>query len=106
MQHDLEKSYILSCQDYQWNKSWITKAPGPLHPLPVPDGHGTSVATDFVGPLKPDNGFDCILTITDCLNADIHMVPTHIDINADDLAHAIFQPLILQKWFAYGDCIQ
>ena len=56
------------------------KAPGPLHPLPVPDGRGTSVAMDFVGPLKPDNSFNCILTITDRLGADICIIPTRIDI--------------------------
>jgi hypothetical protein len=65
MRCDLEKAYIPSCQDCQRNKSRTTKAPGPLHPLPVLDGRGSSVAMDFVRPLKPDQGFDCILTITD-----------------------------------------
>ena len=37
MRTDLEKSYIPSCKACQCNKSWTTKAPGPLHPLPVPD---------------------------------------------------------------------
>jgi len=37
MHCDLEKAYIPSCQDFQRNKSHTTKAPGPLHPLPVPD---------------------------------------------------------------------
>jgi len=60
----------------------------------VPDGRGTLVAMDFVGPLKPDNGFDCILTITDHLGADIHIIPTHIDINAEDLAVLFFD-----HWF-------
>jgi hypothetical protein len=68
--------------------------PGPLHPLPVPDGRGTSVAMDFVGPLKLDNGFDCILTITDRLGADIRIIPTRIDINAEDLTVLFFD-----HWF-------
>jgi len=83
---DLEKVYIPSCQDCQRNKSHTTKAPRPLHPLPVLDDHGTSVAIDFVGPLKLDQGFNCILMITDQLGANIHIIPTHIDINAKDLA--------------------
>jgi hypothetical protein len=48
---DLEKVYIPSCQDCQRNKSRTTKAPGPLHPLPVPDCRGSSIAMDFIGPL-------------------------------------------------------
>jgi hypothetical protein len=71
--------------------------PGPLHPLPVPDGRGTSVAMDFVGPLKPDNGFDCILTITDRLGADICIIPTRIDINAEDLAVLFFDHLFCEN---------
>jgi hypothetical protein len=94
MRQDLEKAYIPSCQDCQCNKSQTTKAPGPLHPLPVLDGHGTSVAIDFVSPLKPDQDFNCILTMTDRLGADIHIIPTNIDIKAEDLAVLFFN-----HWF-------
>ena len=66
------------------------KMPGPLHPLPVPDAHGQSIAMDFIGPLKYDSGYNCILSITDCLGADIHIVPTHIDITVEDLAVIFF----------------
>ena len=64
MQTDLEKSYIPSCSDCQWNKSRTTKVPGPLHPLPIPDDHGDSVALNFIGPLPKDDGYNCILTMT------------------------------------------
>jgi hypothetical protein len=94
IQHNLEKAYIPSCQDCQCNKSRTTKTPGPSHPLPVSDGHGTSVAMDFVGLLKQDQGFDCILMISDHLGADIHIIPTHMDINAEDLAVLFFD-----HWF-------
>jgi hypothetical protein len=49
---------------------------------------------DFVGPLKPDNGFDCISTITDRLGADIRIIPTRIDIDAEELAVLFFD-----HWF-------
>ena len=94
MRRDLEKSYIPSCQDCQRNKSRTTKAPGPLHPLAVPDARGSSIAMDFIGPLKPDQGFDCILTITDRLGADIRIIPTQINISAEDLAVLFFD-----HWF-------
>ena len=71
MWQDLEKAYILSCEECQRNMSSMTKGPGPLHPLPVPDACGQSITMDFFGPLKEDSSFNCILSITDCPGADI-----------------------------------
>jgi hypothetical protein len=39
-----------------------------------------SVAMDFVGPLPADEGYDCILTMTDRLGADVQIIPTHCTI--------------------------
>ena len=75
MCHNHEKAYIQSCTDCQWNKSSTTKPPGPLHPLPVPDECGQLVAMDFIGPLKDDMGFNCILSIADCLGAKLWLSP-------------------------------
>jgi hypothetical protein len=85
---------IPSCKDCQQNKSCTMKAAGLLHPLPVPDSCGSSVAMDFVGPLKPDQGFDCILTITDRLGADIQIIPTQTNISTKELAVLFFN-----HWF-------
>jgi hypothetical protein len=71
MWRDLEAAYMPWCVDCQHNKSSTSKPRGPLHPLPIPDDHGNSVAMDFVGPLPEDNSFNCILTITDRLGSDI-----------------------------------
>lgn len=90
MRRDLESSYIPGCSDCQRNKSRTTKPPGPLHLLPVPDRHGSSVAMDFVGPLPVDKGFDCILTMTDRLGADFRLAPTNTTITAEDLAAVFF----------------
>jgi hypothetical protein len=49
---------------------------------------------DFIGPLRPDAGYDCILTITDRLGADIRIIPTRMDISAEDLAVLFFD-----HWF-------
>ncbi len=62
------------------NKSPIMKPSGPLHPLPIPDNHGNSIAIDFIGPLPLDSGFNCIATFMDCLCFDIHIIPTQMDI--------------------------
>ena len=72
---ELETAYIPSCIECQRNKSATTKPLGPLHPLPVPNGCCDSVAIDFIGPLPPDNGFDCITTFTDCLGYNVQLVP-------------------------------
>jgi hypothetical protein len=90
MRWDLEQSYIPACVDCQQNKSHTTKVAGPLHPPLVPEERGDSMAMDFVRPLLPDEGFDCILTMTDHLNSDFRIMPTHTNITAEDLAILFF----------------
>lgn len=90
MRKDLEGAYIPSCDDCQCNKSKTTKPAGPLHLLPIPDHHGDLVAMDFIGPLPEDNGFNCNLTMTDQLNADIQIVATRTDITAPELTAVFF----------------
>jgi hypothetical protein len=90
MRRDLEKSYIPSCVDCLRNKSCTMKPTGPLHPLPIPDQRGDSIAMDFIGPLPLDEGFDCILSITDRLHSDVRILPTRCDITAEDLAILFF----------------
>jgi len=90
MRRDLEQAYIPSCQDCLRNKSQTTKLAGPLHPLPVPDERGQSVAMDFVGPLPMDQGFDCLLSITDRIGSDIWIIPTNTTISAEELAVLFF----------------
>lgn len=90
MCHDLAQAYIPACFDCQRNKSSTAKPHGPLHPLPVPDAHGNSVALNFIGPLLKDMGFNCILSITDCSGSDIRIVPTRTNISMDELAVLFF----------------
>jgi Integrase zinc binding domain len=80
---DLQEAYLPACVDCQRNKDPTLKLTGPLHPLPIPDQRGDSIAIDFIGPCPTDDGFDGIVTITDCLGADIHIAPTHMDITAE-----------------------
>jgi hypothetical protein len=51
MHCDLEKAYIPSCTECQWNKNCTSKPTGPLHPFPVPDKHFDVLALNFIGPL-------------------------------------------------------
>jgi len=90
MRRDLEQAYIPSCVDCLRNKSRTSKPAGPLHPLPVPDDRGLSIAMDFIGPLPIDESYDCILTITDRLGSDIRIIPTKTTVTAEELAVVFF----------------
>jgi hypothetical protein len=90
MRRDLEESYIPSCSSCQRNKAPTTKPRGLLHPLPVPDECGERVAMDFIGPLLRDNGYDCIMTMTDALGSDIWIIPTKMTLSAEECAENFF----------------
>lgn len=94
MRRDLEFGYVKGCEDCARRKLGTSKKYGPLHPLPVPDARFKSVALDFIGPLPEDNGYNCILTMTDRLGADIQIIPTRTDINAAECASLVFD-----HWF-------
>jgi hypothetical protein len=91
MRHNIGKVYVLSCAHCQRNKSHTTKPVGPLYLLPVPDGRCDSVTIDFIGPLPKDDGFDCILTITDHLGSDVCIIPTTCTLTAQGLADIFFK---------------
>lgn len=76
MRKELETLYIPLCKECQRNKSPTMKPAGPLHPLPIPDGRGECIAINFVGKRPDDSGYDCIVTITDRLGADLQLLPT------------------------------
>jgi len=90
MHKELESAYVPGCVECQRNKSMTSKPIGPLHPLPVPDAQGDSVAIDFIGPLPVDEGFDMIITLTDRLGADIRILPCHSTSSAEDVARIFF----------------
>lgn len=94
MRRNLEKGYVASCPECQRNKSTTSKPIGPLHPLPIPDQHGDSVAIDFIGPLPEDDRNNCIITFTDRLGSDIQLAATRTDIDAEKLAYLFFD-----KWY-------
>ena len=90
MQMELEEAYVPGCDVCQRNKGLMKKPAGPLHPLPVPDGHCNSVAIDFIRLLPEDEGFNCIVTMTDRSGSDVRVVPTRTDISAEDFAQLFF----------------
>lgn len=95
MRDDLEKAYIPSCSKCQRNKSRTSAPAGPMHPLPIPEQRGDSVAIDFIGPLPEDSGFNAIVTMTDRLGgSDIRIEPTRNNVSAEEFAVIFFD-----KWY-------
>jgi hypothetical protein len=90
MRTDIEQGYVPSCGDCQRLKSSTTRRGGPLHPLPIPDKRGDSVAIDFIGPLPMDEGYDCIISMTDRMNSDIQIRACKTTMNAEELAELFF----------------
>jgi len=90
MRRDLQRYYIPGCEDCARNKASTQKPAGPAHPLPVPDGRGSSIAMDFVGPLPAENGFNSILTITCQLGSDIRLIPCRTNMSAEEIAALFF----------------
>jgi hypothetical protein len=99
MWKDLINAYVPSCVDCQRNKNLTSRPKGPLHPLQVPDKHFDSVAIDFIGPLPKDDGFDCIVTMTDRLGADVQIIACNIDMMAED-----FVVIFFNRWFCENGC--
>jgi hypothetical protein len=94
MRKNLEEAYVAGCPDCQRNKSRTNKPFGPLHPLPIPEQRGDSVAIDFIGPLPQDGEFNSIVTFTDRLNSDIQIVPTTTNLTSEKLADLFFD-----RWY-------
>ena len=94
MHCDLKQGYVASCPDCQQNKSSTIKPYRPLHPLPILDQWGDSVAIDFIRPLPEDNRKNSIITFTNHLGSDIQLVPSWTDISTEDLAYLFFN-----KWY-------
>jgi hypothetical protein len=54
------------------------------------DAHFSSITIDFVGPLPEDEGYNYLATITNCLGADIKLIPCRTDLTTGEFAHLFF----------------
>lgn len=59
---------------------------GTLKPLPLPSHRWSDVTVDFIGPLPPSGGFDCIMVTVDRLSKMRHYSACHTTDDAADLA--------------------
>lgn len=95
---NLSEVYIPGCVEWICHKSPPTVPMGPLNPLPVPDKCGDLVAIDFIGPLPEDDSFNMLVTMTDCLAADIRLISCCNTITAQE-----FTSLFFNHWYCKND---
>lgn len=99
MRKNLTSRYVLSCQDWQRNKSTMHKPAGPLHPLPIHDKRFKSIMINFISLLTPNNRYDGIVTMTDQLGADIQIIPCKTNMSAEEFASVFFD-----QWYCENGC--
>lgn len=56
------------------------------------------MAINFVGPLPEDEGFNCIVTMTDKVGADIRLILIRTNITAEE-----FVAIFFDKWFCENE---
>ena len=68
-----------------------TKRPiGPQYPLPIQREEAIAWQSISWGPFQVDDGYDCIVTMADMSGVDICIIPTGMDISAEELAGFFF----------------
>ncbi|PHJ14907.1 retrotransposon ty3-gypsy subclass, partial [Cystoisospora suis] len=71
------REYVTTCTACQRNKPRCSKAPGLLHPLPIPDRPWQSISVDFITglPASGASAYDSICVIVDRLSKMAHFLP-------------------------------
>jgi hypothetical protein len=84
--------YVHTCLPCQQNKYSNQKELGLTQPLPIPTRCWESVSMDYVVglPMTAD-GFDAIITVTDRLSRQIHLILTCGSVTAEDTAELFFR---------------
>jgi transposase InsO family protein len=85
MKADIDQ-YIRNCHTCQRAHVWRDRAPGYLHPLPVPQRPWQHITMDFKSAPKDKHGYDNIFVIVDRLTKQSISLPCHKEINAEGMA--------------------
>ena len=89
------KAFCETCHTCKTSKPSNQKPYGLLNPLSAPTYPWESVGMDFVGPL-PESGnrdgiYDSITVVICLLTSMVHLIPSHINYNASQLAELMFE---------------
>lgn len=84
------REYTKSCDSCQRSKSSTTAKQGLLKQLPIPTKNWSDISMDFVSksglPLSR-NKFDNVWVIVDRMSKQVHLIPCHTNINAEQCAN-------------------
>jgi len=81
------KSYIADCESCSRNKPRLSKPPGHLEPLQIPQQRWRDISMDFILELpKTKKGFNSIWVVVDRLTKRTHFVATTKDVTATGVA--------------------
>ncbi|KAE9089081.1 hypothetical protein PF010_g19142 [Phytophthora fragariae] len=81
------QKFIADCEPCRRNKPRLTKPPGLLEPLSIPDERWRSISMDFITDLpRTKRDVDSIWVVVDRLTKRCHFVPTTKNVNAEGVA--------------------
>ncbi|GMF26696.1 unnamed protein product [Phytophthora fragariaefolia] len=81
------KTFIADCEPCRRNKPRLTKPPGLLEPLSIPDERWRSISMDFITDLpRTKREVDSIWVVVDRLTKRCHFVPTMKTVTAESVA--------------------
>ncbi|OWY96746.1 Gag-pol, partial [Phytophthora megakarya] len=81
------QKFIADCEPCRRNKPRLSKPPGLLEPLRIPDERWRSISMDFITDLPhTKNNFDSIWVVVDRLTKRCHFVPTTKTVTAEGVA--------------------
>lgn len=90
--HNDIKQFVSTCDSCQRNKHRNKALAGPLQPLAIPRKRWTDVSMDFVnGLVKTRQGYDSLLVIVDRLTKMIILIPTYLEVTAEQTAKDYFE---------------
>lgn len=88
------RKYCETCGTCKRSKPSNQKPYGLLNPLPVPSLPWEAIGIDFVGPLplseNRDGSFDSITVIICLLTSMLHLVPSRVNYDSEDVAELVF----------------
>ena len=93
------QKYIHDCESCRRNKPRLTREPGLLEPLRIPEDRWSDISMDFITDLpETTNGYNAILVIVDRLTKRVILIPTIKKLSAEACA----QLFLKHVWKDHG----
>ena len=80
--------YVEGCEICQKSKPRRQSRPAPLYPNEIPSRPWEIISTDLIGELPESNGFNAIQLYVCRLTKQIHVIPTHMELDSEGAARS------------------